>query len=49
MILVVASMAAIADMWGIPNDLTPDPELMDRFLEEQVCPSLAVEAPFCHV
>lgn len=45
--ILVASIIAIRDMWGIPNDLGPSPELFQRFLEEQVCPSLEAGALFC--
>jgi hypothetical protein len=45
--ILVASIIAIRDMWGIPNDLGPSPERLQQFLEEQVCPSLEDGAQFC--
>jgi len=38
----LASMAALKEMWQIPNDLTPSPEVIDRFVREEVLPAVAV-------
>jgi len=38
---LLASMAALKEMWQIPNDLTPSPEVMDRFVREEVLPAVA--------
>jgi hypothetical protein len=39
---LLASMAALKEMWQIPNDLTPSPEVIDRFVREEVLPAVAV-------
>jgi hypothetical protein len=38
---LLASMAALKEMWQIPNDLTPSPEMIDRFVREEVLPAVA--------
>jgi len=39
---LMASMVAMQEMWQIPNDLTPDPGLFDRFVKQDVLPSVIV-------
>ncbi|MEJ2189015.1 MAG: hypothetical protein P8Y93_06275, partial [Acidobacteriota bacterium] len=37
--LLVAAMAAHADVWGIADDLTPSAAVFDAFVREQVWPA----------
>lgn len=39
---LLASMAALKEMWQIPNDLTPSSEVFDRFVRDEVLPAVAV-------
>ena len=38
--LLVAAMAAHAEIWGIANDLTPSTAVFDTFVREQVWPAV---------
>jgi hypothetical protein len=38
---LLTSMAALKEMWQIPNDLTPSPEAMDSFVRNEVLPAVA--------